>query len=164
MLPHLLHHYMPDTLSLPTAVMFYERRLISAAILSGAAATLDDAVAEAVVARVESIADVRALLRQLQRESLAKKPAAIVRGPFLAEMLLDAAMLQVRRGIFFITEHAHETAVCIVRLFDPRALRVMCCYRRVPKFWTYGSVCCACAQRPGLPRQAFSRTLRSQKP
>jgi hypothetical protein len=25
-------------------------------------------------------------------------------------------------------------------------------YRRVPKFWTYGSVCCACAQRPGLPR------------
>ena len=25
------------------------------------------------------------------------------------------------------------------------------CCRRVPKFWTYGSVCCACAQRPGLP-------------
>ncbi len=25
-------------------------------------------------------------------------------------------------------------------------------YRRVPKFWTYGSVCCACARRPGLPR------------
>jgi hypothetical protein len=65
-------------------------------------------------------------------------------------------------------------------------------YRRVPKFWTKGSVRCACAQRPGLPhawsegymsaehclqceagelagvtcarlRQAFSRTLRSQK-
>ncbi len=99
MLPHLLNHCMPDTLSLPTAVRFYERRLISSAILSGAAATLDDAVTEAVVARVESIADVRALLRQLQRESLAKKPAAIVRGPFLAEMLLDAAMLQVRRCI-----------------------------------------------------------------
>ena len=66
------------------------------------------------------------------------------------------------------------------------------CYRRVPKFWTHGSVCCACAQRPGLPRachsgllaclalqavvsahvafaararlfQSFSRTLRSRK-
>ncbi len=65
-------------------------------------------------------------------------------------------------------------------------------YRQVPKFWTHGSVCCACAQRPGLPRggdareragrarpaglsahlaiaprarlrQSFSRTLRSQK-
>ena len=30
-----------------------------------------------------------------------------------------------------------------------------------PKFWTHGSVCCACAQRPGLPRQSFSRTLTS---
>ncbi len=66
------------------------------------------------------------------------------------------------------------------------------CYRGVPKFSPYGSVCCACAQRPGLPRacysgklaaltlqavlsahvafassarlcQSFSRTLRSQK-
>jgi hypothetical protein len=36
-------------------------------------------------------------------------------------------------------------------------------YRRVPKFWTYGSACCACAQRSGLPRQSFLRTLRSQK-
>jgi hypothetical protein len=36
-------------------------------------------------------------------------------------------------------------------------------YPRVPKFRTYGSVCCACAQRPGLPCQSFSRTLRSQK-
>ncbi len=65
-------------------------------------------------------------------------------------------------------------------------------YRRVPKCSPYGSVCCACAQRPGLPRachsgelaclalqavlsahvacaprarlrQAFSRTLTSQK-
>ena len=36
-----------------------------------------------------------------------------------------------------------------------------CC--RVPKCWAYGSVCCACAQRPGLPRQSFSRTLRSPK-
>ncbi len=32
----------------------------------------------------------------------------------------------------------------------------------VSKFSPYGSVCCACAQRPGLPRQSFSRTLRSQ--
>ncbi len=37
-------------------------------------------------------------------------------------------------------------------------------YRRVPKFSPYGSVCCACAQRPGFPpRQSFSRTLTSQK-
>jgi hypothetical protein len=36
-------------------------------------------------------------------------------------------------------------------------------YHRVPKFWTYGSVCCSCAQRHGLPRQSFSRTQRSQK-
>ena len=28
----------------------------------------------------------------------------------------------------------------------------MALYRWVPKFWTYGSVCCACAQRPSLPR------------
>ena len=33
----------------------------------------------------------------------------------------------------------------------------VCIYRRVPKFSPYGSVCCACTQRPGL------RTLRSQK-
>ncbi len=26
----------------------------------------------------------------------------------------------------------------------------------VPNFWTYGSVCCACAQRPGLPRACHS--------
>ena len=26
----------------------------------------------------------------------------------------------------------------------------------VPKLWTYGSVCCACAQRPGLPRACHS--------
>ena len=31
------------------------------------------------------------------------------------------------------------------------------------RFPPYGSVCRACAQRPGLPRQSFSRTLRSQK-
>ena len=36
-------------------------------------------------------------------------------------------------------------------------------YHGVPKFWTYGSVCCACAQRPGLPRHALMFTLRSQK-
>ena len=29
-------------------------------------------------------------------------------------------------------------------------------YRGIPKFWTYGSVCCACAQRPGLPRACHS--------
>jgi hypothetical protein len=29
-------------------------------------------------------------------------------------------------------------------------------HRRVPKFWTYDSVCCACAQRPGLPRACDS--------
>jgi hypothetical protein len=28
--------------------------------------------------------------------------------------------------------------------------------RGVPRFWTYGSVCCACAQRPGLPRACHS--------
>ena len=33
---------------------------------------------------------------------------------------------------------------------------------RVPKFSPYGSVCCACAQRPGLPRQSVSRTLRPE--
>jgi hypothetical protein len=27
---------------------------------------------------------------------------------------------------------------------------------RVPKCWTYGSVCCACAQRPSLPRACHS--------
>jgi hypothetical protein len=35
--------------------------------------------------------------------------------------------------------------------------------RWVPKVSPKGSVCCACAQRPGLPRQSFSRTLGSQK-
>jgi hypothetical protein len=30
------------------------------------------------------------------------------------------------------------------------------CYRRVPKFSPYGSVCCACAQRPVLPRACHS--------
>ncbi len=34
--------------------------------------------------------------------------------------------------------------------------RLSCVYRQVPKFWTYGSVCCACAQRPGLPRACHS--------
>ena len=29
-------------------------------------------------------------------------------------------------------------------------------YRRVPKFWTHDSACCACAQRPGLPRACHS--------
>ncbi len=29
-------------------------------------------------------------------------------------------------------------------------------YTRVPKFWTHGSVCCACAQRPGMPRGCHS--------
>ena len=29
-------------------------------------------------------------------------------------------------------------------------------YHRVPKFWTHGSVCCACAQRPGLPCAWYS--------
>ena len=28
--------------------------------------------------------------------------------------------------------------------------------RGIPKFWTYGSVCCACAQRPGLSRACCS--------
>ncbi len=36
-------------------------------------------------------------------------------------------------------------------------------YHQVPKFSPYGSVCYACAQRPGLPRQSFLRTLTSQK-
>ena len=36
-------------------------------------------------------------------------------------------------------------------------------YHGVPKFSPYGSVCCACYQRPGLTRQSFSRMLRSQK-
>ena len=35
-------------------------------------------------------------------------------------------------------------------------------YCGVPKFWAYGSVCCACVKMPGLPRQPFSRMLRSQ--
>ena len=30
-------------------------------------------------------------------------------------------------------------------------------YRRVPKFSPYGFVCCACAQRLGLPRASSSR-------
>jgi hypothetical protein len=34
------------------------------------------------------------------------------------------------------------------------------CYRGVPKFWTYGSVCFACAQRPGLPRLERRRRKR----
>ncbi len=32
-------------------------------------------------------------------------------------------------------------------------------YRRVPKFSPYGSVCCACAQRPGLPCACHSVRL-----
>ncbi len=30
-------------------------------------------------------------------------------------------------------------------------------YRGVPKFWAYGSVCCACARRSGLTRACHSR-------
>jgi hypothetical protein len=37
---------------------------------------------------------------------------------------------------------------------DPEFDKVL--YHRLPKFWTYGSVCCACAQRPGLPRACHS--------
>jgi hypothetical protein len=33
------------------------------------------------------------------------------------------------------------------------------CHRGVPTFWTYGSVCCACAQRLGLPRVCHSALL-----
>ncbi len=43
------------------------------------------------------------------------------------------------------------------------AIGVAFVYHRVPKFSPYGSVCCACAQRPGLPPQSFSRMLRSQQ-
>ena len=38
---------------------------------------------------------------------------------------------------------------------DARTYKYML-YHRVPKFWTYGSVCCACTQRPGLPRACHS--------
>ena len=38
-----------------------------------------------------------------------------------------------------------------------------CDSHRVPMFLPYGSVCCACAQRPGLPCQSFLRTLKSLK-
>ena len=37
-------------------------------------------------------------------------------------------------------------------------------FRWVPKFWAHGSVCCACAQRHGLPRASPSRArLRHRK-
>ena len=36
-------------------------------------------------------------------------------------------------------------------------------YRWVPKFSPYGSVCYACAQRPGLPRASPSRARRGHK-
>ncbi len=38
------------------------------------------------------------------------------------------------------------------------AVQVRCThsYRWAPKFLSYGSVCCACAQRPGLPRACHS--------
>ncbi len=39
---------------------------------------------------------------------------------------------------------------------DGTKLLVLGGYHRVHKFWTYGSVCCACAQRPGLPRACHS--------
>jgi hypothetical protein len=41
-------------------------------------------------------------------------------------------------------------------LFGSVALLLSFICRRVPKFPPYGSVCCACAQRPGLPRACHS--------
>ena len=47
---------------------------------------------------------------------------------------------------------------CIYRIFfecGRQFIKYVCHHfsnRWVPTFWTHGSVCCACAQRPGLPR------------
>jgi hypothetical protein len=62
------------------------------------------------------------------------------------------------------TEHTRRLRGFIARLETTVSSCVGFFYCRVPKFSPYGSVCCACAQRPGLPRQSFSRTLMSQKP
>jgi hypothetical protein len=67
-------------------------------------------------------------------------------------------MTRVRQRQSF--EHMHTYC-----LRTPVILTQQCAfeYRRVPKFWTYGSVCCACAQRPGLPRASPSRACRGHK-
>ncbi len=44
-------------------------------------------------------------------------------------------------------------------LFAHAAVTVATQYHRVPKFSPYGSVCCACAQRPGWPRACHSGLL-----
>jgi hypothetical protein len=51
----------------------------------------------------------------------------------------------------------------VFRAVCPTEATGLCFPCQKPKFLPYGSVCCACAQRPGLLRQSFSRTLRSQK-
>jgi hypothetical protein len=57
-----------------------------------------------------------------------------------------------------IASHSVEVSSApILALLMRRMLHHL--YRQVPKFWTYGSVCCECAQRPGLPRACHSGLL-----
>ena len=72
----------------------------------------------------------------------------VLRPYSLEDSVIVASLRQIRAG------RVRFVLVYVVYRFE---------FRRVPTFWTYGPLCCACAQRPGLPRQSFSRSQRSQK-
>jgi hypothetical protein len=62
----------------------------------------------------------------------------------------NSAAFHTKQGSYFINP------VCVHALTGLALLRDFG-YRQVPKCSPYGSVCCACAQRPGLPRASPSR-------
>ena len=58
------------------------------------------------------------------------------------------------------TEREAYRCVCVVFMIDTVFHYRVCVdwrNRRMPKFSPYGSVCCACAQKPGFPRASLSR-------
>jgi hypothetical protein len=75
------------------------RRLVASAMLCGALPDSDNLTAEpAAASSIASVGELRSLLRHFQRHECTKRPPSIVRGPFLAEMLLDCALLQHKYG------------------------------------------------------------------
>lgn len=90
--------------------------LLSALFLSGAA--VDDAaltpsdVAAVVTSPYPTVTAVRSLLRKLQASQLSTRPPAVVRGPSLAEIVLDMALLQSRCGTGVAGEDVGTAALC----------------------------------------------------
>ncbi len=71
--------------------------------------------------------------------------------PFLEELLAfhpGLAFLETTPE-FQVCASSTVLVVCVAGVLEG-------VYPRVPKFWNDDSVCCACAQRPGLPRACHS--------